>query len=457
MKIVVIGAGPGGYEAAIKAAKLGAKVTVVEKNELGGTCLNRGCMPTKSLLASSEVLTTVNNAEKFGVYVDGEVNADFSGMIKRKDKLVSQLVKGIGFLFKKNGIEVVEGVGKLVEKNKIEVTSNDNSKEILEADRIILATGSVPVCPGIFNYDGKHVITSDEVLNLEKAPGSIIIVGGGVIGCEIGQFLRRLGTKVTIVEMMPQILPMEDEDVAKQLIRQFKKDKIKVITGKGITSVNVKDNRVIAGMDDASLEADIMMVSIGRKPFTEGLGLENVGIETDKRGRIPVNKKMETCVEGIYAIGDIVDTPFLAHVASKEGLIAAENAMGGNKEAVYHAVPRCVYTEPEVAAVGLTEAEAEKANITYKTGSFDFRGLGKAQAIDKIQGFVKVITDENDKIIGASVVGPHATDLLAELTLAVHFGLTAEQVGEVIHPHPTLCEAIMEALHDVHGQSVHKI
>jgi dihydrolipoamide dehydrogenase len=457
MKIVVIGAGPGGYEAAIKAAKLGAKVTVVEKNELGGTCLNRGCMPTKSLLASSEVLTTVNNAEKFGVYVDGEVNADFSGMIKRKDKLVSQLVKGIGFLFKKNGIEVVEGVGKLVEKNKIEVTSNDNSKEILEADRIILATGSVPVCPGIFNYDGKHVITSDEVLNLEKAPGSIIIVGGGVIGCEIGQFLRRLGTKVTIVEMMPQILPMEDEDVAKQLIRQFKKDKIKVITGKGITSVNVKDNRVIAGMDDASLEADIMMVSIGRKPFTEGLGLENVGIETDKRGRIPVNKKMETCVEGIYAIGDIVDTPFLAHVASKEGLIAAENVMGGNKEAVYHAVPRCVYTEPEVAAVGLTEAEAEKANITYKTGSFDFRGLGKAQAIDKIQGFVKVITDENDKIIGASVVGPHATDLLAELTLAVHFGLTAEQVGDVIHPHPTLCEAIMEALHDVHGQSVHKI
>lgn len=457
MKIVVIGAGPGGYEAAIKAAKLGAKVTVVEKNELGGTCLNRGCMPTKSLLASSEVLTTINNADKFGVYVNGEVNADFSHMINRKDKLVSQLVKGIGFLFKKNGVEVVEGVGKLVAKNKVEVTGNDGSKEILEADRIILATGSVPVCPGLFNYDGKYVVTSDEVLGLEKAPGSIIIVGGGVIGCEIGQFLRRVGTEVTIVEMMPQILPMEDDDVAKQLIRQFKKDKIKVITGKGITSVKVEDNRVIAGMDDNALEADIMMVSIGRKPFTEGLGLENVGIETDKRGRIPVNKKMETCVEGIYAIGDIVDTPFLAHVASKEGLIAAENAMGGNKGAVYHAVPRCVYTEPEVAAVGLTEAEAKGANMTYKIGSFDFRGLGKAQAIDKIQGFVKVITDENDKLIGASVVGPHATDLLAELTLAVHLGLTAEQVGDVIHPHPTLCEALMEALHDVHGQSIHKV
>lgn len=457
MKIVVIGAGPGGYEAAIKAAKLGAKVTVVEKDELGGTCLNRGCIPTKSLLASSEVLTMVNDADRFGVYVSGEVNADFADMMNRKDKLVSQLVKGISFLFKKNGVEVVKGVGKLVEKNKVEVTENDGSKKILEADKIILATGSVPVCPKVFNYDGKYVITSDEVLSLKKAPGSIIIVGGGVIGCEIGQFLRRFGTEVTIVEMMPQILPMEDEDIAKQLMRQFKKDKIKVITGKAITSVKVEDNVVTASMDDATLKADIMMVSIGRKPFTEGLGLENVGIQTDKRGRIPVNKKMQTCVEGIYAIGDIIDTPFLAHVASKEGLIAAENAMGGNKEAVYYAVPRCVYTEPEVAAVGLTEAEAKRAGITYKKGSFDFRGLGKAQAIDKIQGFVKVLTDENDKLIGASVVGPHATDLLAELTLAVHLGLTAEQVGDIIHPHPTLCEALMEALHDVHGQSIHKV
>lgn len=454
MRIVVIGAGPGGYEAAIKAAKLGAKVTVVEKDKVGGTCLNSGCMPTKSLLASSEVLTTVNNADKFGVYVTGEVNADFSDMMNKKDKLVLQLVKGIEFLLKKNGVGVVKGVGKLADKNKVEVTRNDGSKEILKTDRIILATGSVPVCPGLFNYDGKHIITSEEVLSLESVPGSIIIVGGGVIGCEIGQFLRRLGTEVTIVEMMPQILPMEDEDVAKQLIRQFKKDKIKVITGKSITSVKVENNRVIAGLQGATLKADIMMVSIGRKPFTEGLGLENVGIETDKAGKIPVNKKLETCVEGIYAIGDIIDTPLLAHVASKEGLIAAENAMGGSKEAVYCAVPRCVYTEPEVAAVGLTEAEAKAADMTYKTGSFDFRGLGKAQAIGKIQGFVKVITDKNDRLIGASVVGPHATDLLAELTLAVHLGLLAEQVGDVIHPHPTLSEALMEALHDVHGQSV---
>lgn len=457
MKVVVIGAGPGGYEAAIKAAKLGAKVTVVEKDNLGGTCLNRGCIPTKALLASSDVFTTVKNATKFGVNVMGEVTADFPAMISRKDKLVSQLIKGIEFLFKKNGIEVVYGTGKLIDKNKVEVTRDDGSMEILEADRIILATGSVPVCPPLFNYDGKNVITSDEVLSLNKAPASIIIVGGGVIGCEIGQFLRRLGTEVTIVEMMPHILPMEDEDVANQLLRQFKRDKIKVIAGKAITSVKVEENRVVAGLEDGELEAEIMMVSIGRKPYTDGLGLENVGIQTDKAGRIPVNKKMETLVEGIYAIGDIVDSPFLAHVASKEGLIAAENALGGNKEASYHAIPRCVYTDPEVAAVGITEAEAKAAGVNYKKGSFDFRGLGKAQAIDKIQGFVKVLADENERLIGAAVVGPNATDLLTELTLAVHLGLDADQVGDVIHPHPTLSEAIMEALHDIHGQSVHKV
>ncbi|AEE90511.1 Dihydrolipoyl dehydrogenase [Tepidanaerobacter acetatoxydans Re1] len=457
MRLVVIGAGPGGYEAAIKAAKLGAKVSIIEKDKVGGTCLNRGCIPTKSLLASSDVFGIVNNAQKFGVNITGQVSADFSEMMNRKNKLVSQMVNGIEFLLKKNGIEIIKGVGKLIDKNLVEVTKDDGSKEILRADKIILATGSIPVCPGLFNYDGKYIITSDEVLNLEKIPDSMIIVGGGVIGCEIGQFLRRLGTEVTIVEMMPQILPMEDEDVAKQLIRQFKKDKIKIITGKGITSVKVENNRVIAGVENTMLEADMMMVSIGRKPFTEELGLENAGIETDKRGRIPVNRKLETCAEGIYAIGDIIDTPFLAHVASKEGVIAAENALGGDKEVAYHAVPRCVYTEPEVAAVGLTESELKVAAKAYKIGTFDFRGLGKAQVIDKIQGFVKVITDENDKLIGASVVGPNATDLLAELTLAVHLGLSAEQVGDVIHPHPTLSEAIMEALHDVHGQSVHKV
>jgi len=457
MKVIVIGGGPGGYEAAIKAAKLGAQVILIEKDKLGGTCLNRGCIPTKALLASSDILNEIKEAARFGIQIQGEVSENLSDMIERKNKLILQLSKGIEFLLNKNGVRYVKGTGRLLDRRRVEVTADD-FKEVMEADRIILATGSIPVCPEIFGYDGKNVITSDEVLSLRKVPDSIIIVGGGVIGCEIGQFLKRMGSEVTIVEMMPHILPLEDTDVAKQLERQFKKEKIRLITGEGISSVRVNGNRVIAGLKDGKeLEADVLMVSIGRKPFTQGLGLENAGIRTDKRGMIPVNKKMETCVEGIYAIGDLVASPALAHVASKEGLIAAENAVGGSREVSYHAVPKCVYTDPEIASVGINEAEADKKGICYKIGTFDFRGLGKAQVMNKIQGFVKVLTDEKDRLIGASIVGPSATELLAELTLAVHLGLTAEQVGDVIHPHPSLCEALMEALHDVHGQSIHKV
>lgn len=457
MKVIVIGGGPGGYEAAIKAAKLGAQVILIEKDKLGGTCLNRGCIPTKALLASSDILNEIKEATRFGIQIEGEVSENFSDIIERKNKLILQLSKGIEFLLNKNGVRYVKGTGRLLDRRRVEVTADD-FKEVMEADRIILATGSIPVCPEIFGYDGKNVITSDEVLSFRKVPDSIIIVGGGVIGCEIGQFLKRMGSEVTIVEMMPHILPLEDTDVAKQLERQFKKEKIRLITGEGISSVRVNGNRVIAGLKDGKeLEADVLMVSIGRKPFTQGLGLENAGIRTDKRGMIPVNKKMETCVEGIYAIGDLVASPALAHVASKEGLIAAENAVGGSREVSYHAVPICVYTDPEIASVGINEAEADKKGICYKIGTFDFRGLGKAQVMNKIQGFVKVLTDKKDRLIGASIVGPSATELLAELTLAVHLGLTAEQVGDVIHPHPSLCEALMEALHDVHGQSIHKV
>jgi dihydrolipoamide dehydrogenase len=432
-------------------------VTLIEKDKLGGTCLNRGCIPTKALLKSSELLSEIKDGAKFGVHIEGEAEASFKDIIERKNKLVSQLAKGIEFLLIKNGVRIIKGTGRLIDRRRVEVMG-DGFAETLEADRIILATGSIPACPWIFGYDGKNVITSDEVLSLEEAPGSVIIAGGGVIGCEMGQFLRRMGSDVTIVEMMPHILPQEDDDVAKQLERQFKKEKIRFITGQGITSVRVDGGKVIASLQDGNeLNADVLMVSIGRKPFTQGLGLENAGIHTDERGMIPVNRKMETCVEGIYAIGDLVASPALAHVASKEGLIAAENAVGGNREISYHAVPRCVYTDPEIASVGINEAEAGEKGIPYKIGTFEFRGLGKALVMDKIQGFVKVLTDENDRLIGASIVGPGATELLAELTLAVHLGLSAEQVGDVIHPHPTLCEALMEALHDIHGQSIHKI
>ncbi|EQK44751.1 dihydrolipoyl dehydrogenase [[Clostridium] bifermentans ATCC 638] len=456
MKVAVIGGGPGGYVAAIKAAMLGAEVTVIEKRKVGGTCLNVGCIPTKALLASSSLISSIKEAKDFGIHINGEVEANFDDIMNRKNKVVSQLISGIEFLFEKRGIKLVNGFGKLVDTNKIEVNKEDGSKELVEADKIILANGSQPVILPMFPYDGDKIITSDEALNLKDIPKSLLIVGGGVIGCEFGQFFRALGTEVTIVEMFDQLLPLEDKDVAKQLQRQFKKDKIKVMTGVKIEKCEIVDNEVVATLSNGKeVKAEKALLSIGRKPYLDNSGIEDIGIQLE-RGKIIVNENLETNVKGIYAIGDIINTPFLAHVASKEGLVAAQNAVCGNSKTVnYAAVPRCVYTEPEVAGVGKTEKELQENGIEYNTGQFDFRALGKAQAIGHFQGFIKILADKNDKIIGASIVGPHATDLLTELSLAVHLGLTVEEVGDVIHAHPTLSEGIMEALHDVHGECVH--
>lgn len=456
MKVAVIGGGPGGYVAAIKAAMLGADVTVIEKRRVGGTCLNVGCIPTKALLASSSLITSIKEAKDFGINIDGNIEADFESIMGRKNKIVNQLINGIEFLFDKRGIKLVNGFGKLIDKNKIEVKKEDGTIEVIEADKIILANGSQPVILPMFPYDGETIITSDEALNLKEVPKSLLIVGGGVIGCEFGQFFKTLGTEVTIVEMFDQLLPLEDKDVAKQLQRQFKKDKIKVMTGIRIEKCEIVDNKVVATLSNGKqVKAEKALLSIGRKPYLDNSGVEDIGI-TLERGKIVVNENLETNVEGIYAIGDLINTPFLAHVASKEGLIAAQNAVCGNSKTVsYKAVPRCVYTEPEVAGVGKTEKELQQQGITYKVGQFDFRALGKAQAIGHFQGFIKILADQEDKVIGASIVGPHATDLLTELSLAVHLGLTVEQVGDVIHAHPTLSEGIMEALHDVHGECVH--
>lgn len=456
MKVAVIGGGPGGYVAAIKAAMLGAEVTVIEKRKVGGTCLNVGCIPTKALLASSSLISSIKEAKDFGIHINGEVEANFDDIMNRKNKVVSQLISGIEFLFEKRGIKLVNGFGKLVDTNKIEVNKEDGSKELVEADKIILANGSQPVILPMFPYDGDKIITSDEALNLKDIPKSLLIVGGGVIGCEFGQFFRALGTEVTIVEMFDQLLPLEDKDVAKQLQRQFKKDKIKVMTGVKIEKCEIVDNEVVATLSNGKeVKSEKALLSIGRKPYLDNSGVEDIGIQLE-RGKVIVNENLETNVKGIYAIGDIINTPFLAHVASKEGLVAAQNAVCGNSKTVnYAAVPRCVYTEPEVAGVGKTEKELQENGIEYNTGQFDFRALGKAQAIGHFQGFIKILADKNDKIIGASIVGPHATDLLTELSLAVHLGLTVEEVGDVIHAHPTLSEGIMEALHDVHDECVH--
>lgn len=459
MKVAVIGGGPGGYVAALKAAMLGAEVTVIEKNRLGGTCLNVGCIPTKALLASSDVLRTVKEAESFGINVEGDVKPDFQAIVARKQKITDELVAGIQFLFDKRGVKKIDGFGKLIDKNTIEVTKDDGSVEEVKADKIILANGSVPTVFPFMPYNGKNVITSDEVLSLEKLPESMVIIGGGVIGSEIGQFYSSLGTKVTIVEVLPQILGRMDSDGAKALARQFKKDKIKVMCNVATDSFEVSDDKVKLNLNNGkSLEAEIVLLCTGRKPNLANSGVAEAGVKMTDRGFIEVNEYMETNLEGVYAIGDIIPGAMLAHVASAEGMVAAENAVKGNSETVnYKSIPSCVYTEPEVAGVGKTEDELKAEGVEYHVGKFDFRGLGKAKAIGKLQGFIKVLVDKDDVIIGATLVGPHCTDLLTELSLAVGLGLKAKDVGKVIHAHPSLSEGIMEALHDVHGECVHSV
>lgn len=459
MKVAVIGGGPGGYVAALKAAMLGAEVTVIEKNKLGGTCLNVGCIPTKALLASSDVLRTVKEAKNFGINIEGEIKPDFDAIVARKQKVTDELVAGIQFLFDKRGVKKIDGFGKLIDKNTIEVTKDDGSVEEVKADKIILANGSIPTVFPFMPYNGKNVITSDEVLSLEKLPKSMAIIGGGVIGSEIGQFYSSLGTKVTIIEVLPQILGRMDSDGAKALARQFKKDKIKVMCNVATDSFEVSDDIVKLNLNNGkSLEAEVVLLCTGRKPNLANSGVAEAGVKMTDRGFIEVNEYMETNLEGVYAIGDIIPGAMLAHVASAEGMVAAENAVKGNSETVnYKSIPSCVYTEPEVAGVGKTEDELKAEGIEYKVGKFDFRGLGKAKAIGKIQGFIKVLVDKDDVIIGATLVGPHCTDLLTELSLAVGLGLKSKDVGRVIHAHPSLSEGIMEALHDVHGECVHSV
>ncbi|MFZ3089036.1 MAG: dihydrolipoyl dehydrogenase [Nitrospirota bacterium] len=457
-RLVILGAGPGGYVAALRAAQLGAKVTVIEETEVGGTCLNRGCIPTKALIASAEAIDKINRAEEYGIEIKGEVICNLSKIIERKNKVVGIQVKGIRSLFKSWGVELLEGRGKLIDEKKIETALKDGTGRVIEGDNIIIATGSRPARLPIFPFDGKDVITSDEALNITGIPKGILIVGAGVIGCEFAFILREFGAEVTIVEMLSHAVATEDEEISEILERELKKRKIKLILNTKIEKVarNNEGSITAALSDGKEIKVEKVLVSIGRALNTEDIGLEKLGIEKGSKGEIRVNDRMETNIKGIYAIGDVIGGIMLAHVASTEGIVAAENIMGHNRTIDYNIVPAGIFTMPEIGSVGLREQQAREKGIDIKIGRFQFRGLGKAHAMGEIAGMAKIIADaKTDKVLGLHIIGAHAADLVHEGAVAMKLGATAADIGATIHAHPTLSEAIMEASEALHNRAIH--
>ncbi len=456
-RIVIIGGGPGGYVAGIRAAQRGADVTVVEKDKLGGTCLNRGCIPTKALLGSIEALHKARSGEDFGFSVSGDITPDWRRMYERKNAVSQQMSDGVAFLFKKNKIKLVRGNGRLHAPGVVKVDT-DEGEVTVEADKVIIATGSEPAHLPFFDFTKPTVLDSTSALELQAVPESLLIIGAGVIGCEFASVFSELGTKITMVEMMPQMLPLEDSRLAKQFQQIFKKKGIEVRLKTRVEGIaEYGENHITANIEGGeTITAEKMLVSIGRTPNTKDIGLEAVGVETDGRGYIVVNDRLETNVPGIYAVGDVNGGILLAHVASYEGLIAVENCLGAQKERDLKVVPSCIYTLPEIASIGLTEQQARDEGYEPITGSFRMGALGKAVAISETNGYIQIVADKNtDKILGANMMGPHVTDLIHEIGVAINAGLTVEQVGDTIHAHPTVAEGVMEALHDVHGLSVH--
>ena len=450
--IAVIGSGPGGYVGAIRAAQLGKKVAIIEKyNTLGGTCLNVGCIPSKALLDSSEHYH--NAKERFGDHgiEVSSVKINMQQMIKRKNEVVDQTCKGIDFLMKKNKIDVYHGVGAFVNKNVISVTNSEGKTEI-HAEKVIIATGSKPITPEIFNYDKNRVITSTEALNIDKVPSKMVVVGGGVIGLELGSVFARLGTSVEVVEYMDKIIPTMDTDCSKELMRTLKKLGMTFHLGHSVTGVKAAKSSCTVSVkkrdseDSFEIKADYCLVAIGRKPYTEGLNLDALGIKTDDKGRIPVNDHLETTVPGVFAIGDVVQGAMLAHKAEEEGIMVAEYIAGGKPHIDYNLIPGVVYTWPEVAAVGKTEDELKAAGIPVKTGKFPFKALGRSRASMDTDGMVKVIAhSETDEILGVHMVGPRVADVIMEAVALMEFRASAEDMSRISHPHPTYTEAVKEA------------
>ncbi|MBL0026403.1 MAG: dihydrolipoyl dehydrogenase [Saprospiraceae bacterium] len=450
--VVVIGSGPGGYVGAIRAAQLGMKVAIIEKYKtLGGTCLNVGCIPSKALLDSSEHYH--NAVEKFAEHglETSSVKINMKQMIKRKNDVVDQTCKGVEFLMKKNNIDVFYGVGSFITKNVIAIDGLEGRKEI-ETEKVIIATGSKPITPEIFNYDKNRVITSTEALNIEKVPAKMVIVGGGVIGLELGSVFARLGTSVDVVEYMDRILPGMDVECGKELMRSLKKLGMNFYLGHGV--IGVKSTKTSCTVtvrknnkeEQFEIKADYCLVAIGRKPYTDGLNLSAVGIQSDDKGRIEVNSHLETNVPGIFAIGDVVRGAMLAHKAEEEGILVAEFLSGGKPHINYNLIPGVVYTWPEVSAVGKTEDELKTLDIPYKSGKFPFKALGRARASMDTEGMVKVLAHKDtDEILGVHMVGPRVADVIMEAVALMEFRASAEDMSRISHPHPTYTEAVKEA------------
>jgi len=458
--VIIIGSGPGGYVTAIRAAQLGLKVAVVEKENLGGICLNWGCIPTKSLLKSAQAFEYAVHAADYGVSISGEVKADFAAMVKRSRDVADGMSKGIQFLFKKNKVESIFGIGKLTAKNTVEVTDTEGKKTKYTAKHIILATGArsreLPNLP----IDGKKIIGYRKALTLDKQPESMVVVGSGAIGSEFAYFYQTIGTKVTLVEFMPTAVPNEDEEVAKQLERSFKKMKMNVLTSSSVEKVDTTGDKckvtIKTKKGEEIVEADIVLSAVGITPNTEGIGLEEMKIVTEN-GRVKVDEFYRTNVDGVYAIGDIVAGPALAHVASAEGIVCIEKIAGLNPEPInYGNIPGCTYTNPEISSVGLTEAKAKEAGYEIKVGKFPYSASGKASAAGQKDGFVKLIFDAKyGELLGAHMIGGNVTEMIAEMVVAKKLEITGHELLKTIHPHPTMSEAIMEAAAAAYDEVIH--
>jgi len=458
--IIIIGSGPGGYVAAIRASQLGFAVAVVEKAEVGGICLNWGCIPTKALLKSAQVFNYARHAVDYGIIIDGALTPDFDAIIKRSRGVAEGMSRGIQFLFKKNKIEVLSGKGKILPGKKVEVTDNDGKVSVYEASHIILATGSRARELPHLKIDGKKIIGYRQAMTLEKQPQSMVVIGSGAIGSEFAHFYNTIGTKVTLVEMLPAVVPIEDEEVSKQLERSFKKAGMKVYTSSVVEQVDTNGDlckvSIKTPKGEEVVEAEIVLSAVGVSTNIEDMGLEETGIKTE-RGKVLVDDFYRTNVDGYYAIGDIVKGPALAHVASREGIVCVEKIAGKTVEPIdYNNIPGCTYTHPEIASVGYTEKAAIEAGFEVKVGKFPFTASGKASAAGFRDGFIKVIFDaKNNELLGAHFIGENVTEMIAEAVVARTMKTTAHEILTSVHPHPTMSEAFMEAVAAAYGEVIH--